>query len=144
MPDTGLLPAILALFRLEIQGSAPETYLVPLLTDRRRRDAAPVADALDDPAFSTELVELARAGAVLPGQLGTFRFVATPVLACAGRQRTYDRPPSAAWPLQWPRVFDVSWSCPRRDSVTPSHRHNSSTFAGTSKNPRPFPGPAGS
>ena len=39
-------PAILALFRLEIQGSAPETYLVPLLTDRRRRDAAPVGPGL--------------------------------------------------------------------------------------------------
>jgi trehalose synthase-fused probable maltokinase len=73
--------AILALFRLEIPGSAPETYLVPLLTDRRHRAATPVVDALDDPAFSTELVELARAGAALPGRLGTFRFVATPVLA---------------------------------------------------------------
>jgi trehalose synthase-fused probable maltokinase len=71
---------LLALFRLEIVGRAPETYLVPLLTDRRQ-DATPIADALDDPAFCAALVEQARAGAALPGQAGTFRFVATPVLA---------------------------------------------------------------
>ena len=70
----------LAIFRVELVGSAPESYLVPLSLDRPRRDA-PVADALDDPIFCGALVEHIRAGATLSGQTGRFRFVPTPVLA---------------------------------------------------------------
>jgi trehalose synthase-fused probable maltokinase len=64
VPPTG---GLLALFRVEFAEGPPEVYCVPL-----RAGAGQWADALDDPAFCTRLVEAMRERAQLPGRHGAF------------------------------------------------------------------------
>ena len=78
LPPTG---GILGLCRVEFAAGAPETYCVLMVDVADRRRASAPADALDDPAFCTALVERIRAGGALPGRRGRFRFSATAALA---------------------------------------------------------------
>jgi trehalose synthase-fused probable maltokinase len=78
LPGTG---GVLALFRVDFATGPHETYCVPIAGVADRRRAGPIADALDDPAFCTALVEQIRLGGALPGRHGRFRFNATVALA---------------------------------------------------------------
>jgi len=72
---------VLALFRVDFATGPPETYCIPMMeaADRRHPDA--IADALDEPAFCTALVEHIRQGGMLTGRRGCFHFRATDVFA---------------------------------------------------------------
>jgi trehalose synthase-fused probable maltokinase len=81
--DHAVLPGTagaLALFRVDFASGPPETYCVPLVGEPGPRRPDALLDALDDPAFSTALVEHIRQGGTLPGRRGSFRFRATAVL----------------------------------------------------------------
>jgi trehalose synthase-fused probable maltokinase len=72
VPGTG---AALVLFEVAADAGPAETYFVPLPAE----DGA-AAEPLDDPALAAALVALMRAGGVLPGVRGLFRFTATAAL----------------------------------------------------------------
>jgi maltose alpha-D-glucosyltransferase/alpha-amylase len=78
--DHALLPdttAVLALVRVEYADGGEEIYCVPLRPGSR---PGTLEDALDDPRIAVALAEHIRAGRVLPGAAGAFRFVPAPAL----------------------------------------------------------------
>ena len=78
VPATG---GVLAIFRVDFTAPPPETYCIPLLAQEGPSPAGGVADAMDDPAFCSALVERIRAGGALAGRHGRFGFRATAALA---------------------------------------------------------------
>ncbi|MBI1728346.1 MAG: phosphotransferase [Candidatus Rokubacteria bacterium] len=72
---------VLALLRVDFATGPAETYCVPIIGAADLSRPGAIADALDDPAFCTALVEHIRLGSTLPGRSGCFRFRATTILA---------------------------------------------------------------
>ena len=76
VPGSG---GILALFRVEFAEPPAELYCIPLLGAPAGAGDAH-ADAIDDPAFCSALVELIVTGGVVAGRRGHFRFTSTSAL----------------------------------------------------------------
>jgi starch synthase len=80
--DHSALPGttgVLALFDVVFTDQGRERYCIPVAPPGAGQ--GPFVDAMTDPAFCLALLEAIRGGVTLAGELGAFRFSATPVMA---------------------------------------------------------------